>query len=1325
MAGKSSVFHFDAIFSTTNEVSFFGATKNATKSQKDFQQATALTNVETQKLEARLQSTQVRLNTLQQVNSKAAIEATRLSVTLSQQTAQYERLGTAIDAMQAKAAAGKLNPGLIASLEKQQDLYQKLGASIQTNAAAEQRQQSTIAYTSAQIQVKSARIAELQAQLSGPQAKKPTFFESVKAALQETFSSWENFSNAAHKAVITYDRFTRGLQRTIKIANELSTAFTGKELFPTKETEKATKTISAATKSFSMLGSTVDAVKAPFTAFNFLLMSAASFVGNLAASLVQQGIAALVNFGRSAVQAASDFERLSLSMKSLVARELQNNDASLSFEDAMQKASGRAQELLKWTERLAILSPFSVEDVKGTLQMAIAMGMTSDQAQRVTQDLLNWAAATGKGGAEIGRATYALSQMSSAGRLTGQDIMQLSQIGISADQILSKSLGHTVAEIREMREKGLIPVSDAIEAILTDLEKFGNAAQQQSESFSGLLSSLGDLATTTARNMFGPLVTETKRFGSAFSDELGGIQETTETKVGGILGAIQPRLASLVSFLSSDLFQNGIQAMSRTLGDMASQAFDWGENIVNQFANGMISAIGAILDALASIGNIITSWLAPGSPPKLLPELDKWGTGAMMAYMEGWSADTTSVFSDLSGTISSYLKSLPKGLVAETDFVPLMLRVREQLAQGLSQLGKGISIPDLVNNILATTGAAGAGLQGYLTSLLELQQANEGVAAAQKKVNDITEQYDKLLQPIEDQLQDIDDAQAKLHETQQISNLELILKDPHATLAEKQNAQFEIEKIQAQQKRRQLESERRTALTTANAELDAAQAKQEAAQKEFDRQRALLDIQQENNRLLAEQAELMERLAKAAEKASGGGKGKPTPPVAAPFKGGVGKLPVPELPQELLDRIAELQKTFSEKIQAIKAAWTSAWTAIQRTLAPVTESFEKVKTAISTLFSTAIEKLGPRATELIGKGIGLFFETLGQKLPPILDNITIILNNLTGGVRALGDSQASVNVPLLLFNIVLKDIIFVLDALTTAIAAFSEALKGNLSGAWQIVVDAWNRNFGQTAASVAAFFGAIWSVITSTFANIWAFVSPWLALFQSVWGSWGTVIVTIWKTIWNTLWFSLGAALALIGAVFLAFVNLFTGNFKGFLDKLKAAWTIGWNILKTQLSAIWESIKLIVSTAIENIQTLFTGTDWAALGTAIVDGIIEGLKSAASFLYEQVAKLIQGIFNTAQTEAESQSPSKKAMRLIGKPIGQGGALGVLSTIPQAQKASQMLVKALIAPPMAPVQSMSSVSYNTTNQKSVTFAPTYNTNAAPPLQDWGTLQALAA
>lgn len=264
-------------------------------------------------------------------------------------------------------------------------------------------------------------------------------------------------------------------------------------------------------------------------------------MGNLIAAGVQAGIGALTDLGREAMQSYANYERLEMSLQSLLAREMQNEDAALSMAEALDKSAESSKDLIKWVEDLAVISPFKSEDISNVMQLSMSFGATSNEAKQLTQDLVDYAAATGKGGDVLDRMALSLGQMRANGKLTGMEVRELALAGLPVKQILAKAFNTTQANIESMISGGLIPADKAIKAISESIEKdFGGAAQRQAGTFSGLLSSLEDIKTVGLREFFT-----------------------------GTFRAIQPYVQKFVDLLSSNEFKTRIRAIGEAVGQVA------------------------------------------------------------------------------------------------------------------------------------------------------------------------------------------------------------------------------------------------------------------------------------------------------------------------------------------------------------------------------------------------------------------------------------------------------------------------------------------------------------------------------------------------------------------------------------------------------------------------------------------------------------------------------------------------------------------------------------------------------------------------------------
>ncbi len=92
--------------------------------------------------------------------------------------------------------------------------------------------------------------------------------------------------------------------------------------------------------------------------------------------------------------------------------------------------------------------------------------------------------------------TYAYAQTQSAGKLTGQDLLQYTAAGFNPLSILAEEQGRTLAELREDMSNGLISAEDvtrAFQIATTEGGRFYGAMNAQMDTYAGKMAMLNDL----------------------------------------------------------------------------------------------------------------------------------------------------------------------------------------------------------------------------------------------------------------------------------------------------------------------------------------------------------------------------------------------------------------------------------------------------------------------------------------------------------------------------------------------------------------------------------------------------------------------------------------------------------------------------------------------------------------------------------------------------------------------------------------------------------------------------------------------------------------
>jgi hypothetical protein len=135
-------------------------------------------------------------------------------------------------------------------------------------------------------------------------------------------------------------------------------------------------------------------------------------------------------------------------------------------------------------------------------------------------------------------------------------------------------------------------------------------------------------------------------------------------------------------------------------------------------------------------------------------------------------------------------------------------------------------------------------------------------------------------------------------------------------------------------------------------------------------------------------------------------------------------------------------------------------------------------------------------------------------------------------------------------------------------------------------------------------------------------------------------ITALWTTQWD-----------LLRGVTTAGIQFLTGDWDG-----------GMQTLRDTAATLWDNVKGIFRTQLDLIQDLFTLFGWGDIGQAIVEGIGNGIRNAASFMADAAVDAAKHAFDAAAAWLEIGSPSKRAEDELGEPVGVGWGIGVAKGI---------------------------------------------------------------
>ncbi len=162
------------------------------------------------------------------------------------------------------------------------------------------------------------------------------------------------------------------------------------------------------------------------------------------------------------------------------------------------KGAGKSQAALRNIINVAGDLGLPIQETVKQYQKLLAMQFTPKAATsiiKMSADLK----ALGADTEEVGRVILAMTQIKAKGRVQAEELLQLSEAGVSTELVLgalSKKLGKTTQEVRKLMQAGKITAEDGLAAIGEAIKKkahiteFGEAAKKASTTLSGMAARL-------------------------------------------------------------------------------------------------------------------------------------------------------------------------------------------------------------------------------------------------------------------------------------------------------------------------------------------------------------------------------------------------------------------------------------------------------------------------------------------------------------------------------------------------------------------------------------------------------------------------------------------------------------------------------------------------------------------------------------------------------------------------------------------------------------------------------------------------------------------
>jgi tape measure domain-containing protein len=230
-----------------------------------------------------------------------------------------------------------------------------------------------------------------------------------------------------------------------------------------------------------------------------------------------------------------------------------------SFETMLGSAE-KAKKLMEEMQKFAAATPFEFGQLANASKMLLQFGVTGEQVMPMLQTLGDIAQGDSN---KLNSLALAFGQMSSTGRLMGQDLLQMINAGFNPLKEISESTGESMANLKKKMEKGQITtdmVTASFKRATSAGGQFFGGMEKASKTLPGVLSTLNDDFLTMGRSLVEDLMPAIMGIVKGFSNFFKWVTDldpptkklvVTVAGIGAAIGPILLGVSALIPLFTS------------------------------------------------------------------------------------------------------------------------------------------------------------------------------------------------------------------------------------------------------------------------------------------------------------------------------------------------------------------------------------------------------------------------------------------------------------------------------------------------------------------------------------------------------------------------------------------------------------------------------------------------------------------------------------------------------------------------------------------------------------------------------------------------------
>ncbi|UIW13269.1 tape measure protein [Arthrobacter phage Crewmate] len=334
--------------------------------------------------------------------------------------------------------------------------------------------------------------------------------------------------------------------------------------------------------------------------------------------------------------------------------------AEISFETLLGN-KGAAKKMIADVSKFAASTPFEIPGLTANVRSLLGAGAAAKTVLPTMTALGDTAGALGLNQEQLNSTVRAWTQIMGKGKISAEEMLQITEAGIPIWSIASKAMGKPVGEIQKLASEGKLLAKDVLPLIETQMKKdYGGSMAKQAKTLSGVWSTVKDTVNMAMAQALQPLV-------PILTTVLPPAANAMATGIGWISSAVE----GLAKLLIGGDFTGAL-----------TRAFGWEED------SGIVDKILTIRTAVMDFFGQIQSGTGPAG-------------GAFKSITDAltplWTIITTQVWPAIQNLASAFQTGIQPvlavlGDIITTSIIPAFQGMAAQAGPLFSQLGQTINV---------------------------------------------------------------------------------------------------------------------------------------------------------------------------------------------------------------------------------------------------------------------------------------------------------------------------------------------------------------------------------------------------------------------------------------------------------------------------------------------------------------------------------------------------------------------------------------------------------------------------------------------------------